>query len=126
MTSVINMTPHAVTILSPVCAEYNKRTRSYNLVGDPVVVCEIPATSGNVPRCSVVEVDAEAIENIPTIGLEYGEVENLPAPEKGVFYIVSAITANAARQTGRTDLLTVARMVRKSDGSIVGCLALAR
>ena len=126
MASVINLTPHLVTIVSPECAEYNNRTRSYNLVGDLKIVCEIPATENNIPRCSVAEADADAIEDIPTIKLEYGEVEYLPAPQDGVYFIVSAITANAARQTGRTDLLTVARMVRNSEGQILGCLALAR
>ncbi len=126
MCRCVNLTPHVVTIVSPTCAEYDPRTRSYRLTGEAVIVREIPSTTGAVPRCSVAEADAEAIEDIPTVRLEYGEVENLPAPEEGVFFIVSAITANAARRSGRTDLLTVARMVRDADGRIVGCLALAR
>ena len=52
----------------------------------------------------------------------YGEIENLPEPEDGTYYIVSAMVLAAAKEKGRTDVVAPATghpdCVRK-DGFIV-------
>ena len=35
----------------------------------------------------------------------YGEVTGLPAPQEGIYYLVSSIVADALRGSGRTDIL---------------------
>ena len=54
----------------------------------------------------------------------YGEVENLPQPQEGTYYVVSALTAQAAK--GRTDLLVVGTTVRNAEGQIVGCISFGK
>ena len=52
----------------------------------------------------------------------YGEIENLPEPEEGTIYIVSAVVLAAAKNKGRTDVVAPATghpdCIRK-DGFIV-------
>ena len=52
----------------------------------------------------------------------YGEIENLPEPEEGTIYIVSAMVLAAAKEKGRTDVVAPATghpdCIRK-DGFIV-------
>ena len=54
---------------------------------------------------------------------EYGEISGLPAPQKGVKYIVSAIVLAAAKAKGRKDCVAPATnhpaMVRDEQGHIV-------
>ena len=86
----------------------------------------IEPDNDTIVRCSTFEVEQSPIEGIPTIRLEFGEIENLPEFQSDQWLIVSAIVANAGRAKGRTDLLVPAHMVRDTSGNIVGCLALAR
>lgn len=54
----------------------------------------------------------------------YGSPEGLPEPVEGTYYIVSALTAQAAKD--RTDLLIVDGTVRDADNRICGCTAFGR
>lgn len=126
MTQIIDLTPHGVTVLDPVCCEYDARTSSYRLIGEPIVVRVIEPEGVAIPRCSTHQVECEPIDGIPTWRVEFGEVTNLPEEQPGVYLIVSAIAANAGRANGRTDLLVPVNMVRDASGNIVGCLGLAR
>lgn len=121
-----NLTPHPVTIISPDCCEFNNRTRSYSLNGEAIILRTIAPEEGVIPRVSTSEVDMATIDGIPTIGISFGEVENLPEEVPGTWLIVSAIVATAGRAKGRKDLLVPSRMVRDAAGAIVGCLALGR
>lgn len=60
----------------------------------------------------------------PESAARLGQVENLPAPQPWVAYIVSRVVAEAAR--GRDDLFIVDDAVRDGEGRIVGARALAR
>lgn len=40
--------------------------------------------------------------------VSYGDIEGLPAPESGTYYIVSAIALSAAKAKGRTDCIAPA------------------
>jgi len=101
-----NATPHAITLL----------------IGESGRI-DIPA-SGVVARVS--EVADIADERIGSI--RYGDVEGLPAPEDGVLWIVSKMTAVAVAASGspRSDLVVIGHEVRDADGRIVAARGLAR
>jgi len=79
MATLINKTPHAVHI-----ADANGR-----------VVREIPPTP---PACRVKSEarPGASLDGVPFVETVFGEIENLPAPEDGVWYIVSQIVIAAA------------------------------
>lgn len=60
---------------------------------------------------------------IPVVQMTYGAPEGLPESQDGVRYIVSYITAMAAKTHGRNtdDLLMTADLVRDEEGQITGC-----
>lgn len=105
MTEICNLTPHAV-----------------NLVGDDgnVIRTYEPIGLARAEQKSVVCGTLDGIELVKTV---FGKVEGLSDYQEGVFYIVSAITANAAKAEGRTtaDLLIVSDAVRNDQGQIIGC-----
>ena len=95
----VNLTPHEVNI------------------GD----FDFPA-SGTVARVVVEHHEIGNHAGIPLLVGSYGEVSNLPEPEEGVLYIVSAAVRTALPQ--RKDLGSPAHLVRDEEGRIIGCLAL--
>lgn len=44
-------------------------------------------------------------EFLTTSKTEYGEIENLPAPQEGVLFYVNMLVFNAATALGRTDVM---------------------
>jgi len=60
--------------------------------------------------------------------VRFAHTVGLPAPQPGVGYVVSLVTASAARAEGRdcSDLFVHADVLRDVTGRIVGCLALRR
>lgn len=105
---IINLTPHAVNL---VLADGTTRTFE----------------SQGVARATQTVVEAGAVEGYRLVRTSFGEPVDLPDPQEGVFYIVSAILVSAARQSGRTvrDLLLPADTVRDDQGRIIGCKAFA-
>ena len=104
---LVNLTPHPVRLI---------RADGSELVIPP---------SGTVPRLrEVVEDTGMRIDGIPVVRKGFGEIENLPEPQEGVFYIVSALVAQAARD--RDDLLIPDDLVRDEEGKIIGARRLAR
>lgn len=109
---VINLTPHSISYV------------------DPNYACVIPSSG-------VARAEQQMVEGNPIVGMgnvfktcrmSYGDLIGLPDPDGETFYIVSAITAEAARRSGRTtdDLLLTADLVRDDQGRVVGCRAFAR
>lgn len=106
---IVNLTPHTVTVFS----------------GEtPVLVLE----STGVARAAQHDEACEPVEGIPTVRSVFGAVENLPEPQPGTWFVVSIITANAARAANRStdDLLVTSNPVRDAEGRIIGCRAFAR
>lgn len=110
MTIIRNLTPHAATVMS----------------NDGEVVATFP--SEGVARAAQADVQVGEINGIPIVKTTFGEVVDLPAPEEGVYLIISIITLNAARAGGRStdDLLITSGPVRDDSGRIIGCKALGR
>lgn len=91
MTTMINLTAHAITILGP----------------DGVTVTIPP--SGQVARVSATAtVVAETVVDgarVPIVRTAFGEVTGLPAPQDGVLYVTSTLVAQAAAAAERTDVV---------------------
>ena len=108
--TLINLTPHAVTI----CA----------LHGFPILT--VP-TSGAVAQCRVERWHDERIMvgvlhiHIPIAVPEYSDIEGLPDPEPGVGYIVSAMVRQAS---GRPDVFSPGDAIRDDQGHVIGCRGL--
>lgn len=103
--NIINLTPHAVTL------------------------CGVTIQpSGIVARVAVTTVkDSEIILNgvsIPVNRVEYGAVENLPAPKQGTIYIVSGLVAGRCK--GRDDVFYPGNLVRDNEGKVIGCDSLSK
>ena len=111
---VINLTPHEVTVLDE---QQN-------------VLVRIP--SAGVARAVQRDENAGSVQvegiNVPVVTTAFGDTDGLPEPTEGVSYVVSIITANAARAQGRstTDLLITSGPVRNAAGAIIGCTRFAR
>ena len=109
-TTIINLTPHAVNVIG----------------NDNSVAITIPA-SGNVARCSqtidiIGNITLDSVD-IPISSSSYGEVVDLPAPQVGVYYIVSRLVMSAC--PARQDLLVPNDLVRDEAGRVIGCRSLA-
>lgn len=101
---IVNLTPHPIV-----------------LIDDIGIIETIPA-SGIVARASE---ESEAVSGypFPVFRKKYGSVQGLPEPEPGVFYVVSALTAQACPE--RNDVLIVNDTVRDESGRIIGCRSFA-
>jgi hypothetical protein len=107
MMKIKNCTPHPVTIR----------------VGEKEVT--IPPC-GIIPRVGTVETPAEEVAGIPCVTQKLGEVQGLPDPEPGVFYLVSAMVFQASN---RPDLVcpdTGKTCIRDKEGRIVAVTRLIR
>ena len=107
MIKMINLTPHEVTIFAQ----------------DGSTVLHTVPSSG-VARAYQAREQIGEINGIPVCKTAYGAVEGLPTQEDGTIYIVSVLTAQAAK--GRDDLYIVDDTVRDDAGRILGCKALAQ
>lgn len=123
---LINLTPHTIDVFrrEDVVPDFG---RGFKLAAQNVEpACIIP--SHGIARVATAETEDGEISGVPVLKQEYGSIVGLPKPRRGVYYIVSGLTAQAARAQGRTveDLLLTTRLVRNDSGTIVGCAAFAR
>ena len=107
---IINCTPHDINVYSG-----EELVATFSPAGFTIRVAQRSAHIGNLNLGSL---------KIPVFMNEYGEVENLPPPKEGVFYVVSALTAQAAKE--RKDLLVPGDPVRDPAGRIIGCRGFCR
>ena len=103
---IANLTPHIV-----------------NIFVDGVEKLTLPP-SGIVPRCSQSEEQWGTVDGIPVSRQAFGEVVDLPAPQPGVYLVVSRLVAAAC--PNRDDLLCPGSMVRGHNGQPIGCNGLAK
>lgn len=105
--TIVNLTPHAVTFY----AQDGK-----------TIINTIP--SSGIARTVQTRKPINNINGIPVSKTGYGAVEGLPDKQDNTIYIVSVLTAQAAK--GRDDLYIVDDLVRDDAGCILGCKALAQ
>lgn len=129
---IINLTPHVVALYdSRDCEPHPGGIDFAPKPGAMVRAVFVP--SGSVARAAQTvkqdgPMDWKGIFSIPVFRIEYGAPEGLPEPREGVRYIVSSLTASAAKASGRdtSDLLVTHSPVRDRAGKIIGCTAFAR
>ena len=106
---IVNCTPHVL-----------------NIITDSKVIDLAP--SGVIPRVSVTSKLSESIlisgTEVPVYQDIYGELNDLPEQQVGVYLVVSRLVAAAAK--GRPDLLVPGSLVRNEQGQPIGCKGLAR
>lgn len=102
----MNLTPHAVSIEQ-----------------EDGAICQIPA-SGELARCSQSTEKVTVIDGIAVTRVTLGEVQGLPAPQKGTVYIVSRIIAEAVKGK-RDDVLIPGPAIRDDEGRIIGAKGLS-
>ncbi len=105
-TTLVNLTPHSIIFVDD--------------AGNAVLTVE---PSGQIARCSVAREKIGEINGIPVNKSRFGKVENLPEPQEGTIFIVSALTAQAVPE--REDVFITDDAVRDEQGRIIGCRALA-
>ena len=111
---VVNTTPHAVKLVG----EEGAVVREYAPSGLTIRLRQETVSVGMLP------------DGTPLTRTQYGEPvlvtpegqKPLPAPEEGVWYIVSAMAKAAL--PGRKDLLVPAEQVRDDQGRVQGCKSL--
>jgi hypothetical protein len=108
-----NLTPHALNLLDD-----NQ---------EPVLTVE---PSGIVARVASVETPHDDLvvaggHVVSLASRAFGHIEGLPGPEDGVLYFVSAITASAAWEQGRRDVIAGLTSVRDEQGRIIGAQGFA-
>lgn len=108
---IVNCTPHAVTLV----------TTEGQVTLPP---------SGHLPRVEATRETMGTVEvnglTVPVTVVAFGSLAGLPPRQDETLYLVSALTAQAAKALGRTDVVIVDDTVRDEAGRIVGCRALAR
>lgn len=102
----INCTPHPI-----------------NLIGENNVITTLPKGE-IIPRLTQSTKVVDVVEGVSITETIFGETQDLPDFEEGVFLIVSRLVLSA--NTERKDLLVPNELVRDSEGNIVGCKSLAR
>ena len=104
MKKIINLTPHTL-----------------NFVFNETKIDIEP--SGSIARVSAKDTPMNPINGIPVLKTEYGEIENLPAPEVDTIYVVSSLVA--ARCPEREDVFVPGRPIRDDQGRIIGSAGLS-
>lgn len=101
---IVNLTPHALNIV---------------ITPDNTLTVE---ASGTVARLPEIIRPAGKWDGIPITITSYGEVEDLPAPQEGVLFVVSALVRLAVPD--RKDVASPGRLIRNEAGVIIGCVDL--
>ena len=126
---IINLTPHDINFYEE---EHTQKIKGcYYVIPGALPYHTIPA-SGITARAAQTEDNLPAIDcngvRVPLLQMTYGDPVNLPEPEKGKAYVVSALTVAAAKAAKRStsDLYVVARTVRNEVGAVIGACALSK
>ena len=93
-----------------------------NIIKQGGEILDLPPC-GIVPRCSQSEECVLVINDIALTRQTFGEVVDLPEPEKDVMLVVSRLVASACPD--RSDLLEPGPLVRDSEGKVIGCRGLS-
>jgi hypothetical protein len=109
MATILNLTPHVINV--------------FDMEGNHVK--DIPVAEGMpTPRVSQSQEFLGELDGIPITRQFFGQVENLPEPQSGVFLVVSRMVAQAIPE--REDLLVPGPLVRNEQGQPCGCHGLSR
>ena len=125
---IINLTPHQINLYSTSdCTEVQSgsyKSLQLNEGASPLATFPSQGVARATAAKAVVDQLEIAGQVVAINATTYGEPEGLPEAAEGTYYIVSALTAQAARD--RHDLLIVDGTVRDADNRICGCTAFGR
>lgn len=133
--NIINLTPHNICLYNAADVTYCPTPTIRALVPNdgaaPAMIFTSACSPDNesplpLPRCSeVTSPDAELTEllGVDVVCKRYGDVQGLPEPQDGTYYIVSARVADACPD--RHDLLIPNGMVKSITGAVIGCTSLS-
>lgn len=124
---IVRVTRHPIAI--PPSGRPARADESATPVASLLVRVPDPGTSPDPEgRRGTYAAPNESIVSIPTSTTRYTGLVDLPAPEPGVYLIVSMVIPPVATQFGRWtgDLLVPGEQVRDAAGRIVGCRSLQR
>ena len=128
MANIINLTPHQIALYSATdCTEVQAgsyKSLQLNEGASPLATYPSMGVARATASKAVVDQLEIAGQVVAINATTYGEPEGLPEQVEGTYYVVSALTAQAAK--GRNDLLIVDGTVRDGDGRICGCTAFGR
>lgn len=99
----------------------NLTPHTLNLVLPDGSVKAVPP-SGQVARCASTSSQAGEFDGIPLSKTTFGQVQDLPEPQDGTLFVVSALVRQAVPH--RTDVASPGDLVRDADGNVVGCKGL--
>ena len=106
--SIVNLTPHDITVISQ---------------GKSIVFPKFPVSARVSSKTEVLTHFYTPEMSIPLTQVVFGELEGLPDPIEGIFFIVSRIVREAAKK--RTDLLVPQGLIRDENGQPIGCESLS-
>jgi hypothetical protein len=111
MSTIINLTPHAITIRA----------------SSGAVLVEIPP-SGSIARVEEEIIPERPIGAVRTTRTAPRAISGLPDPQPDHWYVVSQVTADGADALGRRtdDLLIPGQQTRDAAGRVDGCASLVR
>jgi hypothetical protein len=127
MTTIVNLTPHSIVILTPDDQGSIIGHSGYgaaSTVNRYRVLKEYP--SRGVARVSATQERVGTVDGVPLVSTVFGEVQGLPEYREDICMIVSLVTYEVAKSYGRTtyDLLVPGELVRSAQGNIIGCTSL--
>lgn len=118
---IVNLTPHPIHIYAP---------DTPDVVGPEHKPLYTIQPSGTYARITTTRTPSGTITvggwEVPLVETTYGSVVDLPDPKPGVLYLVSLACATEMRHSGRDDLIVVDRLVRNSEGTVVGARGFSR
>ena len=127
-----NLTPHTINVFSYEHVTCDKRG-VFTLTDDnasPLITLPSEGVARATQREEVIsDLKIDGCEVLfEVLRMSYLEPVDLPEPKEGHGYVVSFITASAAKAHGRStdDLYAVAHAVRNSAGQIVGCTSFSQ
>lgn len=116
---IINLVPHAVTILSP---------RGFDLVTIPASTAPARIDERTIETETIAVSTTDRTRNgiVSTGVIEQGPITGLPDPEPDTIYIVSRPVALHPDTAGRRDLYVPDDLVRDAEGRVTGCRRISR
>lgn len=121
MVKLVNLTPHALSIITGHVEADD--------IGNAEVVVDLPP-SGSLARVQEIRTPADPVITaavaIPTTRVTYGNLTGLPDPVEGTVYVVSGMVL-AALGDSRPDVMAPGPLVRdEATGQPIGCQGLTR
>jgi hypothetical protein len=99
---LINLTPHSIRLSNG----------------------EVIEPTGYVSRVNTTQSQVDDIRGVPILESSMSRTVNIPEEEEGVSYIVPSVVRQMAPR--RRDLLSPTKLIRDSNGNVIGCGALER